>query len=54
MPDDRIEDEACTLGVDVAVAKAALAIGEEMLRQHDMKLISGAGHGDVQTPTPAN
>jgi hypothetical protein len=32
MPGDRIRDEVCTLYVNVAVAKAALAIGEEMLR----------------------
>jgi hypothetical protein len=38
----------------VAVANAALAMGEETLRRHEMKLISGAGHGDVQTPTPAS
>ena len=54
MPGDRIGDELCTLYVNVADAKAALAMGEETLRQHEMKLISGAGHGDVQTPTPAN
>ncbi len=28
-------------GVNVAVAKAALAMGEEALRQHEMKLIPG-------------
>jgi hypothetical protein len=50
MPGDRIGDEACTLRVNVAVAKAARAVGEEALRQHEMKLISGAGHGHIQQP----
>ena len=32
MPGDRIGNKACTLGVDVAVAKAALTMREEALR----------------------
>ena len=48
MPGDRIRNEARALGVNVAVAKAALAMGEEALRQHEMKLVPGAGHGNIQ------
>jgi hypothetical protein len=48
IPGDRIGNEARALGVHVAVAKAALTMGEEALRQHEMKLISGAGHGHIQ------
>ena len=41
-------DKARTLGVDVAVACAALAMREEALRNHQVKLVLGPCHGDIE------
>ena len=48
MRQHRIGDEARALGVDVAVARAALAMCEEALRNHQVKLVLGPRHGDIK------
>jgi len=47
----RIRNKARPLRVDVAVARAALAVREETLRNHQVKLVLGSRHGDIEQPT---
>ena len=47
---DGVRDEARALRIDVAITEAALAMREETLRDHQMKLILGPRHGDVEKP----
>src|SRR5271169_1804499 len=47
----RTRDEACPLRVDVAVAGAALAVREEALWNHQVKLVPGSRHGNIEQPT---
>ena len=47
MRQHRIGDEARALGVDMAVAGAALAVREKALRNHQVKLVFRSRHGDV-------
>ena len=46
----RIRNKARPLRVDVAVAGAALAVCEETLGNHQVKLILGSRHGDIEQP----
>ena len=48
MRQHRIGDEARALGVDMAVAGAALAMRKEALRHHQVKLVLGPRHGYIQ------
>src|SRR5271156_6151828 len=43
----RIRNEACALRISVAVAGASLAVREEALGNHQMKLVFRSRHGDV-------
>jgi len=45
-----IGNEARPRGVDVPVALRALAMGEETLRHHEVKLVLGACHRDIEQP----
>lgn len=47
---DGICNEAAALRIDVPVAKAALAMGEETLRHHEMELLPRTRHCDVEQP----
>ena len=47
----RIRNKARPLRVDVAVARAALAVREETLRNHQVKLVLGSRHGDIEQST---
>jgi hypothetical protein len=42
--------EAGPLRIDVTVAHAALAVREEALRHHQVKLVLGPRHGDIKQP----
>src|SRR6516165_238479 len=44
----RLGNETRSLRIDVTVAHAALAVGEETLRHHQVKLVFSPGHGDVK------
>ena len=48
MAQHRIRNEASPLRVDVAVAGAALAVREEALGNHQVKLVFRSRHGDVE------
>ena len=43
-----IRNEARARGIDVAVALRILAVGEEALRHHEMQIVLGARHRDVE------
>ncbi len=43
-----VRDEACTLGIDVPVAHAALPVCVEPLRHHQMKVVLRARHRDIE------
>jgi hypothetical protein len=44
----RTGDKAGALSVDVPVACAALSMRKEALRNHQVKLVLGSRHGDIQ------
>src|SRR3954462_543653 len=46
-----VRDKARALSIHVTVAKAALTMREEALRNHQMRLVLGPGHGDIEQPT---
>ena len=47
----RIRNKARPLRVDVAVARAALAVCEETLRNHQVKLVFRSRYGDIEQAT---
>ena len=51
VPREARRNEAGALRVDVPVPEPALAVGEESLRHHEMQLIPGARHRDMNTGT---
>ena len=44
----RTGDKARALSVDVSVTCAVLAMRKEALRHHEVKLVLGPRHGDIQ------
>ena len=43
-----VGNETAARGIDMAVAARMLAMGEEALRNHQMQMVAGAGHGDIE------
>ena len=46
--DDVLGYEACALCINVPIAHAALAMGVESLRDHEMQLVLRTGHCDIK------
>src|SRR5262245_63260730 len=45
---DRIWNEARTLGIDMPVARTGLSVCVEPLRHHQMQVVLGASHRDIE------